>query len=156
LPEKEWEGRAVPEVTSRFGKFEYRPEEIITFPRGIIGFEGVREFVLMPLGETPFRVLQAVDGSGLAFIVIEPRAFLDDYEVAAANDLEEVAIYCIVTVPNDPAQMTANLRAPLVIDNAQRHGHQVILEESYPIRFPLLSSRVASGAAAAARNSATA
>ncbi|MBE3578101.1 MAG: flagellar assembly protein FliW [Limnochordales bacterium] len=146
----------MPTVTTRFGTFEFRTDEIITFPRGIIGFEGIREYILKPLEGTPFQVLQAVDGSGLAFIVIEPRLFLADYAVPAANDLEDAAIYCIVTVPNDPAQMTANLRAPLVIDRTQRRGQQVILEEAYPIRFPLLQGKAVSGDAVATRNSATA
>lgn len=127
----------MPTVRNWWGEISYATEDIITFPRGIIGFEGVKQYILIPLGETPFRILQAVDGSGLAFVVVDPNSFVEGYELALANDEEGAAIYCIVTVPNDPAQMTANLRAPLVIDLVRRQGRQEILEEAYPLRFPL-------------------
>ena len=38
-----------------------------------------------------------------------------------------------------PEQATANLRAPLVVNLRRRKGKQLILNESIPLRFSLLS-----------------
>jgi len=53
----------------------------IRFPRGIPGFEGCRSFVLMATeDEGPLRYLTAIDGPKAAFLVIDPRRVLADYQ----------------------------------------------------------------------------
>jgi flagellar assembly factor FliW len=46
----------------------------------------------------------------------------------------------VVTIPSGkPDQATANLRAPLVVNLRTRKGKQLILHESIPLRFSLVS-----------------
>lgn len=128
----------VPTLVGRWGMVEYAQEDVLSFPRGIIGFPEVKQYILTALPGTMLSALQAVDRPGLAFILVEAAVFGEGYGVKGSDGRDGSAIYCIVTIPDDPAQMTANLRAPVIIDRQRRHGEQIILDEPYPVRFPLV------------------
>ena len=135
-------------TTSRFGELELEESEIITFPQGILGFEAVKRYIL--LGDTqPFGFLQAVDDPDLTFVVIDPRAIVQDYraEVPGA-EVEEIGIkeqdetvaLAIVTIPDDPQKMTANLQAPILINCSNRQAKQLVLGDGgYDLRHPVLA-----------------
>ena len=116
----------------------------LTFSEGLIGFECATEFVLSSSRVIyPFKVLQSLDDLTITFIVADPRFFFKDYhfELSSADiDLlklssrEEAAVLSILLVPKDPLKMTANLLAPLVMNEKERLGKQVILHNSsYPV-----------------------
>jgi flagellar assembly factor FliW len=66
--------------TSRFGKVEAKPEEIIIFPNGLIGFETSRQWVILPDPENgDVAWLQSVSDSQVALPLISPRKFAPDY-----------------------------------------------------------------------------
>jgi len=127
--------------TRHFGLIDIDEKGIIEFPEGLPGFEDVKKYVL--LGSTDedmiFRWLQSVDSPELAFVVIDPRLLVSNYEVdvddseveiLSIKDTEKVALYSIVVVPDDIAKMTANLKAPLIINTENMKGKQVILDKS--------------------------
>ena len=131
--------------TARFGTLTVDENQIIRFTKGILGFEGIERYVLLPHGEeSPFMFLQAVDVPELAFVVTDPTRFVPGYQVKVyADDLEgieyaesdEVSILAIVRVPPDPREMTANLLAPLVINMRNRLAKQVVQQDSsYSVR----------------------
>ena len=35
-------------INSRFGEIDYDPASVLTFPEGLIGFDQLRKFVVMP------------------------------------------------------------------------------------------------------------
>jgi flagellar assembly factor FliW len=130
--------------TTRFGTIEIDPEAIITFTQPILGFQEFRRFVLLPGPSDYLRWLQSTDAGDLAFILMDPRAVAPDYKVEmdarelaelAATRVEEIEIYTLVVVPQDPAQTRTNLKAPILINLKQQLGKQTILEGSdWPIQ----------------------
>ncbi len=136
-------------VSRRFGTYEIPEKKIITFPEGILGFEDEKKYVILEDGaDSPFKWLHAVDDPDLAFIIIDPRLFYPSYEIVLSKDdgeklslqnPEDAAVYVIVVIPEDPAQMTANLQAPLVINSQNRFGRQVVLSDNrYSLKHKIL------------------
>lgn len=62
------------QVRSRFADVEVDPRDVVTFPDGLPGYEGERQFVLLDAPETaPLRLLHAVNGSDPCFLVVDPK-----------------------------------------------------------------------------------
>ena len=122
--------------TSRFGKIEIKKSEIITFSDGLLGFDDFHQFVLLNTDDgSSFRWLQCVEAGDLAFVIIEPLSFMFEYDIEISDadqealgleNPEDVALYAIVSIPDNPRDMTANLQGPLVINAASRKGRQII------------------------------
>ncbi|MBN1808741.1 MAG: flagellar assembly protein FliW [Planctomycetes bacterium] len=139
--------------TTRFGDVSVDESVLVTFPNGIVGFEHLRKFVILEGPEgTPLKWLQSAEEPAVAFVVADPSAIVPDYVVRAHGETldplelassEDAAIAVIITVPGDLARATCNLLAPLVFNVEKRLGAQVILEENYPIRHPLIVRRIA-------------
>lgn len=126
--------------TTRFGTLEVADDLIMTFDEGLIGFERCHRFVtLCPNEQSPLRWLQCLDDASLAFPIIQPSAFRDDYSPCISDadvrvlQLEQhipAILFAVVTVPMGSArEMTANLIAPLVVNPLTRKGKQVILQD---------------------------
>jgi len=136
--------------TKHFGVIELNEEDTIDFPEGVPGFESVKKFVLLGKTEedTPFQWLQGVDNTDLAFVVIDPRTFKPDYvadveeydvEILEVKDPDKVLIRTIVVVPEDISKMTANLKAPVLINTENNRGKQVILSNpDYSIKHYII------------------
>ena len=126
--------------TSRFGKISIADEEIITFKEGLLGFEDYHRYVVLNTDDgSPFRWLQCVDDGNLAFVIIEPLSFMFEYDLEIADAdadfiglkrAEDAVLYVIVSIPQNPKDMTANLQGPLVINAANRGGRQIISNNS--------------------------
>ncbi len=134
---------------TRLGDIEILEDKIITFPYGLLGFEEMKQFVLLtPNPSIPFRWLQSVDNPALAFVVINPLVFHPTYDmkipaaqlnVIACEDIRDLAVLVIVTIPEDPAKMTANLAGPLLVNTKNMTGVQAVLgDESYSTEHPIL------------------
>lgn len=135
--------------TSRFGEIEVKPEDLITLPHGIIGFTELKKYVLLDHDkDSPFKWLQSVDDGAIAFVLINPLLFKPDYmvEVTEAEVLdlelkseEDAIISVIITIPSNPQNMTANLKAPLIFNLANRKGKQLVLNNAaYTTRHNLM------------------
>ncbi len=108
---------------------------VIHLPLGILGFEGIKEYVLVEHPEdAPFLWLQRLDEPDLAFLVVAPSAVLSDYEPDIhADDVEflglsgpdSALIFNIVTL-RPGGQATVNLKGPIVLNHRTRIGKQVI------------------------------
>lgn len=128
-------------TTTRFGDVEVNEGDVIELPTGLIGFPELKRYVLFDHDrkDSPFKWLQSLDDGAIAFVLINPLLFKSDYSVevseAEVKDLsleseEDAVISVIVTLPSDPKNMTANLKAPLVFNLKNRRGRQVILSSS--------------------------
>lgn len=135
--------------TKHVGEVEINNNEIITFKDGLLGFKEYRQYVILPLNdETPFLTMQCIEEPALAFIVMSPFDFKKDYEfelsaeVIAALEIqgeEQVELYSILVIPEKMMDMTANLKAPIVINIQNKQAKQVILENTdYPIKFYMM------------------
>ena len=136
--------------TSRFGQVQVEQDDIINFPEGILGFNELKRFVLVddPTDEI-FAWLQACDEAGIAFPVLEPELFTEIYKVTLSKtDMESIKLaqgdkyrmFSIVTIPDDPTKMTANLKAPVVVNVAHRMARQCVLQDNnLAIREPIFN-----------------
>lgn len=135
--------------TARFGLLEVPAEKVLTFEEGLPGFEKEHLFALVAEKEGgPFYWLQSLNRGDLAFVVADPCHFLPSYEFElppqeaeklGLQNAADLAIFTIITIPENPAEMTANLQAPVLINLKNHRGRQVILSEgSYPIRYRIL------------------
>ena len=127
--------------TRNFGSIEVRSDQIIYLEPGLLGFTQYHRYVLIEHHqETPFLWLQCLDKADLAFVVIDPRYLLPDYQpgplAQATRELkvehaEDLKVLLILTIPpGKPQEMTANLMGPVVINLKTRQGRQLILEEA--------------------------
>ena len=135
-------------MTRDFGKVDIDEDKIIEFPEGIPGFKDENEFVLLPLEEDSlFVIMQSVNNSDLAFITIEPKSIIKDYEFVISEKTEElleitgiedIILLNIVNIKDELEDMTINLAAPLVININANLGKQVILDDNnYPVKYKL-------------------
>jgi flagellar assembly factor FliW len=124
--------------TTRFSEIDVKEEDIITLPAGLIGFPELKRYVLLDHDKesSPFKWLQSLDDGAIAFVLINPLLFRPNYVVevneAEIGELEleseeDAVISVIITMPSNPQNMTANLKAPLVFNLKNRKGRQVIL-----------------------------
>ena len=120
--------------TKAYGPVEIEQKQVLTFPEGILGFEEYREFALIDAHKKPFYWLQSTEEARIAFILIKPSTFRDDYEPGigveeladiGASSLDDCLVFAIVTVP-DSGPMTANLQGPIYICRKTLQGKQCI------------------------------
>lgn len=126
--------------TDRFGELHVEEEVLIHFPEGILGFESLRQFLLVAREhDRGFAFLQSAEQPDLAFVVTDPLGFRPDYRPLLADadramlQWEEEAslqVLSILTVPEDVRDITANLLAPVVIHVEKRLGRQVVQENT--------------------------
>jgi flagellar assembly factor FliW len=135
--------------TVNFGNLEVPEDKVITFKEGLPGFPQIHRFAVLELDELkPFQYLQALDDPPIALFVINPflvdptyefRLTDSDMEDVQSTNSAELAVYAVATIPENPNHATLNLMAPIVINDRDRCGKQVILHESkYTVKHPLL------------------
>lgn len=126
--------------TTRFGELEVNPTDIITFNEGLLGFEQLkRYFVVDPGDSTLILWLQSTEDDKVAFPIIEPKMFKPDYIAKLLpadlngldlDSLQAAKLYSILTIPANVTEMSANLKAPVVVNSAKKIGKQIVLQDS--------------------------
>jgi flagellar assembly factor FliW len=134
--------------TKRFGSLEIDEESIITMPKGPLGFEDNTRFItIQHRPDTAFRWLQCVDEPSLAFVVVDPSVFVENYDIEISDaeaemlqltDEGDAFVLAIVTVGSGGRNITLNLAAPVVVNSKTMAGMQVILQDNrYSVRHQL-------------------
>jgi flagellar assembly factor FliW len=136
--------------TKFFGTVDSDAKDIIDFPEGIPGFEQTRRFLWYQPENSVFSCLQALNQTEVAFITISPFLTCADYafdleesivDQLELKKLEDALLLALVTIPKGNLQKsTVNLKAPVIINAKTRRGCQVILNDEYPLRVPLVDS----------------
>ena len=135
--------------TKYFGEINLSEDKIITMERGMFGFEEYKKYTILfdseKEGKASVSWFQSVEEPGLAFPVINPLVVKEDYNPVVEDELlkglgeiteENIVILLLLTVPQDAIQMTANLKAPIIINADTRKGAQVVVEnEEYEIKY---------------------
>ncbi|MDY6967121.1 MAG: flagellar assembly protein FliW [Spirochaetota bacterium] len=135
--------------TKPYGEIEVSEKQIIDFPDGILGFEFINRFVILDsIDNSPFKWLQAFTEPDLAFVIIMPDDFLNSYNLVISeidlqpmgtDNIDELLIFAIVTIPTDPKEMTANLQGPILINPKNSIGRQAIsLSDKYHSKHKIL------------------
>ena len=110
-------------------------DKTIRFPRGLIGFESLRDFALVEFKPgTPFHFLQSMEIPGMGMMLADPFSFLPDYQIRLAaveerllkvKSIRDLVILVSVTVPKgDPQGSTLNLTGPICVNVQERLGLQ--------------------------------
>ena len=134
-------------IQSRFGEIEYDPGNTLLFPEGLVGFEDLQKFVVMPNEkEGPLFWIQSVEDPQIAFILTDPTSFYFDYKVVpdgrereklGIDENGECLIVSVVSVSPE-REITLNLAAPILFAPETNRALQVILEgTNFSPRTPL-------------------
>ncbi len=145
---------------SKLGAIQIPADRIIFFCHGLLGFAEFQRYALLALPDTaPFLLLQCLEPAGPALLVAEPsrlRARVDLSRLHSAlkeleaNDPEELQVFVALTIPPGlPAETTANLVSPILINPGLRLGKQVVLESpGFTQKHPLFPNQPGLPAAA--------
>ena len=139
--------------TARFGEVSYREEDVLFFPRGIPAFEDNHKWILAGSDDSAIKWLQNIEDGDLALPVTSPDAIQPDYNARIPEDElklvgslnpADLALLIVLSIPEGaPWNMTANLRAPILINLKTHKAVQVIaLNEEYPIRHVIFPEDV--------------
>lgn len=134
-------------IHSRFGEIEYDPQAVLHCPQGLIGFEELRDFVVMPNEQDgPLFWIQSVEDEHVALVLTDPTNFFPTYMVEPEEHERKVLdigpedkCHALVVVTVHPDRnVTLNLAAPILFAADSNRAIQVILENSgFSIQTPL-------------------
>jgi flagellar assembly factor FliW len=136
--------------TRLFKKVEVDINKVINFDSGIIGYENLKQFMIIHDAEkknSKILWLQSLDDGDIAFPVIDPLIVRADYNPVVEDELfrsigeivnNDIFVLTTLTVPEDITKITTNLKAPIVINPVTMKGCQIIVDnEDYLVRYPI-------------------
>jgi flagellar assembly factor FliW len=124
--------------TKAYGVIDVDERQRVHFPSGLLGFETLKDYVILDAERQPFFWLQSLDVEQVAFVLVNPFLFRPNYELDISDEEltaigitspEEALVFAIVTIPRDGGPMTANLQGPVIINRERRLGKQAILTD---------------------------
>lgn len=129
--------------TTRFGTLRVETDDLVRFPRGLLGLEECRQWVLLADAQNDaVGWLQSADQPHVALAVVSPRRFVPDYQIRVARrdlkplELERVTdAHVLVVVGGSQRSLTLNLKAPLVMNLEKRLGCQVVVRDAHPLQY---------------------
>ena len=138
----------------RFGEQEVAADRVIEFPEGLPGFERYKAYALFSDPDSePFQWLLSTESDRLGFVVINPVMLWPDYEPKISReDLrslgisgpEEVMLLSIVTLSDNPQDVTANLSGPILVNSATRKSRQLaLLDDRYTTKHKIMETQSA-------------
>lgn len=131
--------------STQFGTQEVDPESILTFPKGIPGFEKSTRYKLFHQeknSEQPVALLwlQSIDEADVAFSLIDPSVFGLNYEFTLSDEeerllqmgnVEDIVVLLMAYKPQPGAASSANINVningPIVLNTHARIGMQKVL-----------------------------
>lgn len=139
--------------TKYFGLIEIQEKDIIEFREGIPGFLNLKKYALMH-DNSCFSYLQSLENKHVCFVVISPAIIMENYDIMICEDTvnkleikkpKDVAVFAIINIHEDAKDITANLKAPIIINASNRTGRQEILDDSrYDVRHKIIKEADAS------------
>ena len=119
----------------------------LTMDGGLAGFPGAERYALVEVPDAgPLFLLRSLDVEGLEFVVAPPAVFFAEYapelddatvERLGITDATDVLLLVMLTIGTGIETATANLLAPIVVNQRTRAAAQVILQADWPLRAPL-------------------
>ncbi|TFH03719.1 MAG: flagellar assembly protein FliW [Spirochaetales bacterium] len=118
-----------------YGEIEIAERQVIQFPMGLFGFEHLQRYALLDAAQAPFYWLQSLEDPEIAFVMMNPYDLRPDYVLDVPDaDLdsiqfesdEDILVFAIVTIPDDPDRISANLQGPVMINRVHQLGWQSI------------------------------
>ncbi len=125
--------------TQQFGEIEVTEQHIFYFNDGLFGFQELKEFVLVSEERTePLKWLLSLDNHEIGFPVISPFIIDLNYRVGKEFAEDKFVPMVIITLANARGKMTANMKAPVVLDVRDQSGRQIIMSsDRYSPEYPI-------------------
>lgn len=136
--------------TKAFGIVDINEEDVLKFTGPILGFEDIHEYVVLHDQSKPgsFFWLQAVGHKEPAFVVAEATSLVADYKPNFSEDelaslelenSEELKTLLIVRIPENVKEISANLKAPVVLNAKKGVAKQIVLnDDRFQVRHYLI------------------
>jgi flagellar assembly factor FliW len=134
--------------TKFFGWLDIGPEGILHFPDGIVGYETQRHWVLLAEeGDSNVGWLQSLTDPDLALSLVPPHRYVRNYvlrvdrrEISCLPWTAEDRALLFVVISEREGKLTANLRAPIIINLDRGFGRQVVVADEQPVQYALSDS----------------
>lgn len=132
--------------TRDFGEREIPDSKVIIFKQPIFGFDDYKRYTLIFDEEIGDQIvwLQSLEEPGLCFLLFNPSQFEDFYKPEITEENEkllgtgEYACWSVLSLKEDFETSTVNLKSPVIINSTTGVAAQVILEQDYPVRHPIM------------------
>ncbi len=132
--------------TRDFGEREIPDSKILVFKQPIFGFDDYTRYTMIFDEEIGEQIvwLQSLEEPGLCFLLFDPSAFEDFYKPEITEDVEkslgtgDYSCWVVLSVKEEFNKSTVNLKSPIIINTTSGVASQVILEQNYPVRHPIL------------------
>lgn len=126
-----------------FGEIEIQPDNIFYFENGLLGFESLNNYVLISDDEiVPFKWLMAIEDPEIMFPVVSPFFIDENYDIGKDIDLERYVLFSVVTFNDGNGNVTANLKAPIILCSEDLTGEQaIVISKEYNVNH-IISSKI--------------
>ena len=100
--------------TKYFGEIDYEKDELITFPKGLFGFEDEHAFLLIPFQADNHTLfcLQSAQTSSLAFVLMDPFSLSPSYAPMPQSYADERDVFkpfvFLLDLVREPHERTAH------------------------------------------------
>ncbi|MEJ2617276.1 MAG: flagellar assembly protein FliW [Ignavibacteriaceae bacterium] len=120
-------------TTQQFGEIEFEKGHIVNFSSGLIGFENLKEYLLIKTDDELFYWLNSIEKPDICFPMVGIRVIDEDFPME--KDFEA---FGIVTLNKDPLKVTINLKSPVYLNQDEKTGYQKMLADSkYSVNYNL-------------------
>jgi flagellar assembly factor FliW len=127
--------------TNTLGPIEIDENRVVEMVEPIAGVEtfGNRYALIDINPDSPAKLFQSVENPHICFLVGDPSVVVENYVVNLAPDKiadmdigseDEVAVLVIMNALVGGQSITANLKAPIIINRTNLKGKQVIMQDS--------------------------
>jgi len=137
--------------TKHFGEVEIDDNKLVTFDEGIYGFESLTKYVILYDNEDnemqAFCWLQSIEDSEICLPMVDPISWFPTYAPEIKDDLilkigkleeSDLSVFSVIVVPDKFEDITANLKAPIIVNKETLKGIQVVVEgDIYQVRHNL-------------------
>ena len=132
--------------TRDFGEREIPDSKVIIFKQPIFGFDDYKRYTLIFDEEIGDQIvwLQSLEEPGLCFLLFNPSQFEDFYKPEITEENEKLlgtgdyVCWTVLSLKEDFEASTVNLKSPVIINSTTGVAAQILLEQDYPVRHPIM------------------
>ena len=132
--------------TRDFGEREIPDSKVIIFKQPIFGFDDYKRYTLIFDEEIGEQIvwLQSLEEPGLCVLLFNPSQFEDFYKPEITEENEKLlgtgdyVCWTVLSLKEDFEASTVNLKSPVIINSTTGVAAQILLEQDYPVRHPIM------------------
>ena len=145
-------------MTKHFGALVVSESEMFIFERGLPGFPNDKRFIIIFDESDDNKVywLQSMDNGDVALALIDSFSVMPEYdplieesqfaEIDFDGDIDNLLVFSVVIVGDSLSESFVNLKTPIIINNANKKGKQIVVSnEEYYINHRLDECLISEG-----------